>query len=172
MEHEHKAPYYVLVSSLSKTQPAATSGPTAAVLSHPVVQYHYANDSPLSLLPTSSDEQVLVLDYDPLNPSFTRAQSISGSSAITGIKVTDAPGAGSSDADAQWSSKMFVLETTTFDSRVPTDERDPRALLAQFKQSNAVIQQVLEYESADLQSTVTPHVAVPGSERAGAARVD
>jgi hypothetical protein len=59
-----------------------------------------------------------VLDYDSLNPSFTRAQSISSSAAVTGIKVTDAPGARSAGEDtAGWSKSMFVLETTTFDSR-------------------------------------------------------
>lgn len=58
-----------------------------------------------------------MLDYDPLNPSYTRAKSISGSSAVTGIKVTDAPGAGSAEGDVSWSKSMFVLGTTTFDSR-------------------------------------------------------
>lgn len=114
---QHTVPRYVLVSSSSRTQLTAVTGPTTSVLGHPVLQYHYANDSPLSLLPVSRDEQVLVLDYDPQNPAFTRAQSISGSSAVTGIKVTDAPGAGSAEGDAGWSNKMFVLETTMFDSR-------------------------------------------------------
>lgn len=117
MKQDHKAPYYVLVSSSSRAQPTAATGSVASILSHPNLQYHYANDSPLSLLPRSPDEQVLVLDYDPMNPAFTRAQSISGSSAVTGIKVTDAPGAGPAEADVGWSNSMFVLETTTFDSR-------------------------------------------------------
>ena len=111
MEQEDKVPYYVLVSTSSQAQPATP------VLIHPVLQYHYANDSPLSLLPRSPNEQVLVLDYDPLTPQFTRAQSISGSSAVTGIKVAEAPGAGSAEGDTGWCNSMFVLETTTFDSR-------------------------------------------------------
>ena len=117
MEQQQKVPHYVLVSSSSGVLPTPATGSVAPTLSHPVLQYHYANDSPLSLLPRFPDEQVLVLDYDPLNPSYTRAQSISGSSAVTGIKVTDAPGAGSAEADVGWSKSMFVLETTTFDSR-------------------------------------------------------
>ncbi len=117
MEQQHKVPHYVLVSSSTRTQPTTATGSKTPVLSHPVLQYHYANDSPLSLLPRYPDEQVLVLDYDPLNPSCTRAQSISGSAAVTGIKVTDAPGAGSAEGDTGWSKSMFVLETTTFDSR-------------------------------------------------------
>ncbi|KAI0257508.1 hypothetical protein BJV78DRAFT_1163223 [Lactifluus subvellereus] len=164
---QHKVPRYVLVSSSSRTQLTAATGPTTSVLGHPVLQYHYANDSPLCLLPISPEEQVLVLDYDPLNPAFTRAQSISGSSAVTGIKVTDAPGAGSAEGDVGWSNKMFVLETTTFDSRVPVDEGNPRAVLAQFKQNNAIIQRVLDYEATDLQNTLTPLPALPETDRTG-----
>jgi hypothetical protein len=117
MEPQHKVPHYVLVSSSSGVQPTPAAGSVTPVLSHPVLQYHYTNDSPLSLLPRFPDEQVLVLDYDPLNPSYARAQSISGNSAVTGIKVTDAPGAGSAEGDVGWSKSMFVLGTTTFDSR-------------------------------------------------------
>ncbi|KAI9462512.1 hypothetical protein BJY52DRAFT_1355195, partial [Lactarius psammicola] len=126
--------------------PTAATAAAVPVL-HPILQYHYANDRPLSLLPESTGEQVLLLDYDPLSPASTRVQSISGNAAITGIRITDAPGAGSAEEDACWSGKMFVLETTTFDSRVLTDDNDPRAVLAQFKQNNAIIQQVLDYES-------------------------
>ena len=153
-----KVPHYVLISSSSRAQPTAASAATAAVpiLSHPILQYHYANDRPLSLLPESASEQVLLLDYDSLNPTSTRVQSISGNAAVTGIRVTDAPGAGSAEEDACWSGKMFVLETTTFDSRfvrttqwccprlrcfprrVSADDSDPRAVLAQFKQKYTI----------------------------------
>ncbi|KAI0304839.1 hypothetical protein BC826DRAFT_978471 [Russula brevipes] len=161
-------PYYVLVSSSSQAQPTAAAATASAtsVLSHPVLQYHYANDSPLSLLPRSPNEQVLVLDYDPRNAALTRAQSISSKTAVTGIKATDAPGAGSAEGEAGWSSSMFVLETTTFDSRVPADEGDPRAVLAQFKQNNGLIQQVLDYETTDLQNTMMQLPALPETERA------
>lgn len=117
MDQQDKVPYYVLVSPSSQTQPSAATGSTTPVLNHPVLQYHYANDSPLSLLPRSQNEHVLVVDYDPLTPQCARAQSISGSSAVTGIKVTEAPGAGSAEGFAGWCNNMFVLETTTFDAR-------------------------------------------------------
>jgi hypothetical protein len=117
MEQQDKVPYYVLVSTSSQAQSTVPTGSATPVLNHPVLQYHYANDSPLSLLPRSPNEQILVLDYDPLTPQLTRAQSISGSSAVTGIKVTEAPGAGPAEGDAGWCKSMFVLETTTFDSR-------------------------------------------------------
>jgi len=116
-DHDTKVPYYVLVSPSPQAQSSATTGSATPVLNHPVLQYHYANDSPLSLLPGSPNEQVLVLDYDPLTPQFTRAQSISGNAAVTGIKVTEAPGAGSAEGPTGWCNNMFVLETTTFDSR-------------------------------------------------------
>jgi hypothetical protein len=117
MDQQDKVPYYVLVSPSSQTQSPAATGSTTPVLNHPVLQYHYANDSPLSLLPRSPNEQVLVVDYDPLTPQCTRAQSISGSSAVTGIKVTEAPGAGPAEGSAGWCNSIFVLETTTFESR-------------------------------------------------------
>ena len=116
MEQQDKVPYYALVSTSSQAQSTAPTGSATPVLNHPVLQYHYANDSPLSLLPRTPNEQVLVLDYNPLTPQFTRVQSISGGAAVTGIKVTEAPGAGS-EGDAGWCNSMFVLETTTFDSR-------------------------------------------------------
>ncbi len=112
-----KIPHYVLVSGSSRVQPTAATGAAVPVLSHPILQYHYANDRPLSLFPECTNEQVLVLDYDPLSPASTRVQSISGNAATTGIRITDAPGASSAEGDACWSSKMFVLETTTFESR-------------------------------------------------------
>ena len=151
-QQQVKVPHYVLISSSSRVQPTAATTAAVPILSHPIVQYHHANDRPLSLLPESASEQVLLLDYDPLSPASTRVQSISGNAAITGIRVTDAPGAGSAEEDAYWSSKMFVLETSTFESRfvqtpkqrcpglryfprrVPADDSDPRAVLAQFKQ--------------------------------------
>jgi len=117
MDQQDKVPYYVLVSPSPQTQSSATTGSTTPVLNHPVLQYHYANDSPLSLLPRSPNEHVVVVDYDPLTPQCARAQSISGSSAVTGIKVTEAPGAGSAEVSTGWCNSMFVLETTTFDSR-------------------------------------------------------
>ena len=116
-QQQVKVPHYVLISSSSRAQPTAATAAAVPILSHPILQYHYANDRPLSLLPESTDEQVLLLEYDPLSPASTRVQSISGNAAITGIRVTDAPGAGSAEEDACWSGKMFVLETTTFDSR-------------------------------------------------------
>jgi hypothetical protein len=144
MDQQDKVPYYVLVSPSSQTQSPAATG---SVLNHPVLQYHYANDSPLSLLPRSPNEHVLVVDYDPLTPQCTRAQSISGSSAVTGVKVTEAPGAGPAEGSAGWCNDMFVLETTTFDSRfvghvqLGYDTRSENLSFKGFLQTKAILGQ-------------------------------
>ncbi len=55
----------------------------------------------------------------PPQPAITRAQSNSGSPAVTGIKVKDVPGAGFAEGDMDWRKGMFVLETTTRFARPP-----------------------------------------------------
>ena len=54
---------------------AASPGTFVLVLGHLVLQYHYANDSPLSLLHISPNEQILVLDYNSPNPAFTHPKT-------------------------------------------------------------------------------------------------
>jgi hypothetical protein len=108
-----KPPYYVFVanSSLLATQ----STPPSSLLSHPNIQYHYLDDSPLTLLPQSPDEHVLVLDYDPANITAPTVKSISNNIAVTGIKVTDAPGAGvvhSNDAPSK-NDKLYIIQVNS-----------------------------------------------------------
>lgn len=105
-------PYYVLVS-----QPpvlAEQSAPTASytTFSHPTVEYHYADDLPHALLPRSPGEHVLVLDYDPYGASCPVAQSLSTDLAVTGVKVTEAPGAATVEDDGLRNKQIYVLETT------------------------------------------------------------
>ncbi|THH20228.1 hypothetical protein EW146_g1102 [Bondarzewia mesenterica] len=137
-------PHYVLISH--SCQPANSSAPSTS-LSHPIIQYHYADDSPLSLLPRSSNEHVLVLDYDSAEAANARTQSIGGSLAVIGVKVTDAPGASSaSEEDSAQNNNMYILTTTTLCDDKAVDECvDPQASLARFKQRNAVLRQVLDY---------------------------
>lgn len=109
---QDKPPYYIFISnsSLLATQTSAPS----SLLSHPNIQYHYLDDSPLSLLPQSPDEQVLVLDYDPANVTATSVKSTSSSIAVTGIKVTDAPGAGVvDDVETNKNDKMYVIQVSS-----------------------------------------------------------
>lgn len=62
----------------------------------------------------------MVLDYDT-QPSGSTIRSIVANTAITGVKVTDAPGAGGADADLAQNNKMFIIETTALqdDKYVP-----------------------------------------------------
>ncbi|KAA1468658.1 hypothetical protein DENSPDRAFT_834050 [Dentipellis sp. KUC8613] len=133
MTAKPETPYYILVSHSCQNPNAPT--PT---LTHPTIQYHYADDMPLHILPTSRDEQVLVLDRDPLHPEFPRGQSITGNIAVTGVKVTDAPGVGADD-DPEYSNRMFILETTKLcDERPSTEHMEPDAVLARFRQRHGL----------------------------------
>ncbi|KAJ3923017.1 hypothetical protein F5877DRAFT_32472 [Lentinula edodes] len=94
-------PYYILFS----TQPANSSS-----LGHPTIQYHYADDSPLALLPQHTDEHVLLLEYDQTSPMPT-VTSTSRTLAVTGIKVEEAPGA--AVAEDRHNDRMYIIEATT-----------------------------------------------------------
>jgi hypothetical protein len=107
-------PYYILVSQ-SSLPPHASGAPSAA-LSHPIIQYYYADDSPLSLLPQSVDDHVVILDYHPTAPT-PAAKSISRNLAVTGLKVAEAPGAAAAEDDLKKNDRMYILETTTGEDR-------------------------------------------------------
>ena len=104
---EHTAtehpPYYILVSH---NNALAT---TSATLSHPVIEYHYADDSPHSLLPQHPGERVLVIDYDPNRNAPPTAKSLSADLSVTNVRVAVAAGAGGADEEH----KMYILETVT-----------------------------------------------------------
>jgi hypothetical protein len=103
-------PHYILVSQSSLS--AHTPGAPSTALCHPIIQYHYADDSPLSILPQSPGEQVVILDYDSTSPT---AKSISTNSAVTVLKVAEAPGAGAAEDESKKNNKMYILETSTID---------------------------------------------------------
>ena len=105
-------PRYILVSHSSQSPNCSAPVKT---LSHPHIHYQYADDPPLALLPSSSAEQVIVLDYDPSGRTSPHAQSISGPAAVTGVKVTDAPGHIPTGEDASSNDKMYVVHTTGLD---------------------------------------------------------
>ena len=103
------SPFYILVSQTSQNVSSVPALPTT--FCHPTIEYHYADDSPHSLLPRTPGELVLVLDYDPADPSGFSAKSLTTELAVTGLKVTEAPGAGVVD-DGVKNNNMYVLETT------------------------------------------------------------
>lgn len=112
-------PYYILVSHYSILNNTAVSGPgPSTVLGHPVIQYHYADDSPLALLPKTADEHVLVIEYDSEMSGSSNGpsiKSISRNLAVTGVKLSEAPGATAAHDELGISrnDKMYILETCT-----------------------------------------------------------
>jgi len=105
-------PFYVLLaqSPLSNVSTGALSN----TLAHPIIQYHYADDSPLSILPTQPNESVLVLNYDPKSAPPT-VQSITNNLVVNGLRVEEAPGAAADDSKKHRNISMFVIETTIND---------------------------------------------------------
>ena len=114
-------PFYVLVSQTPLPSAASATGAACKSFSHPIIEYHYADDLPHALLPQSAQEHVLVLDYDPTTPAVTTAQSLSTDLAVLGVKVTDAPAASSTTDDApipKRNGKIYVIETTAVPAEV------------------------------------------------------
>ena len=117
---EEHPPHYILVS-----QSPLPSGPTTTRLpyksfTHPLIEYHYADDLPHALLPQNPQEHVLVLDYDPTNATPPIAQSLSTDLAVLGVKATEAPASGSATDDnpnPKKNSQIYVIETT----QIPLD---------------------------------------------------
>lgn len=111
-------PRYVLVShgalpdafsSGALNGPVAGSSGAATLLSHPIIQYQYADDPPAAVLPRFPGERVIVLDAD-LAAGAPTARSISPGLAVMGVKVADAPGASVQD-DEVGDRKMYVIDT-------------------------------------------------------------
>ncbi|KAF9240952.1 hypothetical protein BU15DRAFT_73808 [Melanogaster broomeanus] len=148
-------PYYILIAHLSLQQ--GSSGQSSSVLAHADIEYRYADDSPLSLLPQHPDEHILVLNHDPANPIKPTVKSTSNQLALSGIKVLPAPGAGA-DEDANRNDNMYVLEvaSTSDDHPSATIEssqaylHNPQAIVARFKQRNAALRRILEYPDIDI----------------------
>lgn len=105
-------PFYVLLAHSSLS--GLPSGALSNTLGHPVIQYHYADDSPLSLLPAHPDEHVLVFDHSA-NPTI---QSISKGLSVTGLKLEEAPGAAAENETGTRNSTMYIIETTSNDQYV------------------------------------------------------
>src|ERR1700733_8403586 len=110
-------PYYILVSHSNFSNNTAASGAgTSTSLGHPLIQYHYEDDSPLSLLPKTPDEHVLIMDYDASRTGTVPIiKSISSNLAITGVKFSEAPGpaAQHDELNIKRNDNMYILETST-----------------------------------------------------------
>jgi len=148
-------PYYILVShsNVSNNIAASRAGPSSTSLGHPVIQYHYADDSPLSLLPKTPDEHVLILDSnDTYMNAIPTIKSISKNIALTGVKVSEAPGAAAAhdELKVKRNDKMYILETcTTMEEKTmessQVDLQNGQIAVNQFKQRNAILRRALDY---------------------------
>ncbi len=112
LDEPSSPPFYVLLaqSPLSNVSAGALSN----TLAHPTIQYHYADDFPLSILPTHPNESVLVLSHDPESAQPT-VQSISNNLVVNGLRVEEAPGAAADDSKTHRNISMFIIETTIND---------------------------------------------------------
>ncbi|KAH9898478.1 hypothetical protein C8Q73DRAFT_788658 [Cubamyces lactineus] len=144
-------PYYVLIAhSQSLSNPAQ---PPSTSLSHPVIEYHYADDAPDSLLPRSPDEHVLVLDFDPARPGSPTVKSLSPDLAVSAVKVVDAPGAAVAGEPALSNNNMYVITTSSRPTESPLEDDEPPSvheILARYKQRNAILRSILDYPNAPI----------------------
>lgn len=103
-------PYYILLSQSSLPGPSSTN-PTSTAFVHPVIEYHFADDPPSTLLPASPSESIIILDYDGTDETPV-AESLEKNLAVTGVKVTDAPGASAArDGEPRWNDQIYIVET-------------------------------------------------------------
>lgn len=100
--NQQSPPFYIMISQ-SILPPIPGASPQQ-VLTHPSVQFHYADDPPLAIL-SSTQRQVIVLDTNApqsqaISPSSTAtivpssslsAQSISSSVAVASVRTAQPP---------------------------------------------------------------------------------
>ncbi|TFK57345.1 hypothetical protein OE88DRAFT_1730718 [Heliocybe sulcata] len=157
-------PFYILVSQSTLTND--THANLSSALNHPVIQYQYADDSPLSLLPETEGEHVLVLDWDPLAIGVApTGRSLSQHLTVTGVKVTDAPGAGAADEEDKKNDRMYILETTvepapSAQNGLGGDEKDALSVLTKFKEMNTALHRALDYPDFSALRTPQPPAAI------------
>jgi hypothetical protein len=117
MSSANPPPFYILVS------PIASGGQLHTSLLHPTIQLHYADDPPTALLPTTQNQNIFILEphvstptpQDPhlqsssppavsvssaatIMPSSSTTdlpvvQSLSGSFAVTSVRIAQPPAA-------------------------------------------------------------------------------
>lgn len=135
-------PFYILLSQHTASSlpslGAQTLPPPPSKLTHPTIQYHYADDPPLALVPSAEHPRIVILDIpdgspgQPVaSPSSTEtimpspapsARSLSSALAITSVKVAQAPGAAIKHALAEGRDPtIYILESV---SQIPTTAPD------------------------------------------------
>ncbi|EJD04156.1 uncharacterized protein FOMMEDRAFT_155276 [Fomitiporia mediterranea MF3/22] len=161
-------PYYVLTRPLPN---ASSQAP--ANFAHPVIEYHFADDPPSLLLPSSETQSVIIIDYDDLN-SPPVAQSLNQNLAVAGVKVSPAPGASAApstrEGDLKRNDQMYIIETLgsiAAESSVSEslyDLDNPQLILSQFRERNVLLRRVLDQPSTKLPASRPEPEVLPSDE--------
>ncbi|KAH8120125.1 hypothetical protein DFH11DRAFT_1721984 [Phellopilus nigrolimitatus] len=154
-------PFYLLLQHTNANSSAASSS-APANFSHPLIEYHFADDPASALLPTSADERVIVLDYDS-PASAPVVQSLHADFAVASVKVTDAPGAAaaaSRDGESTRNDKMYIIETIAGETESGAGDSlyeldNPQLILTQFKERNTVLRRILDHQAVKSPSEET-----------------
>ncbi|KAH8835336.1 hypothetical protein DL96DRAFT_42248 [Flagelloscypha sp. PMI_526] len=126
-----RPPHFVLVAHTN------ANSANSRTLIHPTIQHSFTDDSPLTILPRSDQDHVLVLDYKP--DGHPTAQSISGSVIVTGVNTAPAMDEGNAN------DQMYTIETTSNGRPKSDPQLAPGASLRQFKERNAMLRAALQY---------------------------
>ena len=103
-------PCFILLSQ-SNLPGLSSTNPPATTFVHPVIEYHFADDPPTALLPSSLTETVIILDYDgsDANP---QARSLEKDIIVTGVNVTEALGNNAvRDGEPKRNDRIYIIET-------------------------------------------------------------
>jgi len=134
-------PCYILLSQYTSSSlpslGAQTLPPPPSQLTHPTIQYHYADDPPLALVPSPEHPHIIILDIPDgssgpvappsltetiMAPPIPSARSLSSALAVASVKVAQVPGAAIKHALSEGRDpNIYILETV---SQIPTTAPD------------------------------------------------
>ncbi|KAF8310929.1 hypothetical protein DL93DRAFT_2169322 [Clavulina sp. PMI_390] len=185
-------PHYILLSqsslpsaSIPAPNSLQLSTSSSSTLVFPEIHYHYADDPPLTLLPSSSSSQdatrsaispqYLVMDWDPNAPNGEAVvRSISDDVQVVGVKVSPAPGVlPAAEGELESNTNMYIIDCIGGSQEaglvIPAmrqalpdasnTPQNPAIALARFKQRNALLRETFEYnlqKSLGIESSVEP----------------
>jgi hypothetical protein len=143
-------PHYVLVSNASPPS-----------LTHPSIQYIYADDSPVVLLPRSPNEHVILIEYNPntSNETITTSQlanisvkSLSSKVAVTGIKTVEEGGETIYIVDTTSPTKSQLISTSSMLEPSPNAQTN----LDVFKKRNKMLREAIAYSQPQTRTADRP----------------
>ncbi|KAG8915304.1 hypothetical protein FRC00_005830 [Tulasnella sp. 408] len=127
-------PQYVLIAS------GAVRGPASSTLAHPaIIHYQYADDAPVNIIPPPGGQHtILVMEFDESDPTGQpTVRSLSEDVVVSGIKVSEAPGATAARSPGtegkSMNPNMYVIQTSI---KTPSSlNNDLRRVMAYGRQS-------------------------------------